>query len=337
MSGLLEIRNLRVHFPIGGGLFSKPKLLRALNGISLDVQEGEVLSIVGESGCGKSTLANAILGIQKPTSGKVLFEGKEIHHQRRRDIAERIQPIFQDPQSALNPRKTVKDLIAMPLRVRGAHSAKEIGRTVDEIMELVGLPQRLGHSYPTALSGGQRQRIAIGRALVTRPKLIVCDEPTSALDVSIQAQILNLLADLRAELNLTYVFISHDLSVVRHISDRVAVIYLGRIVELGPADDLLDDPLHPYTRKLRSAHLSTAPHQELPKPVFKGGFPDPTNPPLGCHFHPRCFDALEVCETHVPGSVRRGRSDVACHLYTGLGTPGDDMTEIRRTGSTEEE
>lgn len=318
MSAILEVQELRVQFQVGGGLLAKPRKLHAINGVSLSVARGEVLSIVGESGCGKSTLARAMLGIEAPTYGRILLDGRPISGYRRAELAAKIQPIFQDPYSSLNPRKTVHDLIAMPLLVRGGMSRRDISRLVAETMELVGLPRRMIHSYPSAMSGGQRQRVAIARAIITRPEVIICDEPTSALDVSVQAQILNLLDDLRRQLNLTYIFISHDLSVVNHISDRVAVIYLGRIVELGPVEDVLHDPRHPYTRRLRDSTLEPRRGMRLPKPVFKGGFPDPTNPPAGCHYHPRCTEAMPVCQTAAPGALRVQRSTVACHLFTGL-------------------
>ncbi len=325
MTALLELREVRVDFPVGGTLWRAPKTLRAVNGVTFSVQRGEVLSIVGESGCGKSTLARTILGIQPPTSGTVRFDGTSLTDLDRRDVARHIQPIFQDPYSSLNPRKTVESLIALPLSVRGEMKASKARQSVAEIMELVGLPLRLAHVYPCQLSGGQRQRVAIARALITKPDLVVCDEPTSALDVSVQAQILNLLQDMKEALNLTYLFISHDLSVVRHFSDRVAVMYLGRVVELGPASEVLGQPLHPYTQTLKAAILSPDPHHVLPPARFDGGFPDPTNPPSGCHFRPRCPSAMDVCATRRPGTLRQGRCMVACHLYTGLAN--DDVNE----------
>ena len=327
MTALLDVREVRVEFPIRQGLFRKPRILHAVDGVSFTVKRGEVLSLVGESGCGKSTLAKTLLGIHAPTSGCVTFAGKDLKELDRREIARQIQPVFQDPYSSLNPRKTVEDLIALPLDIRAQATSSQRREAVVEIMGLVGLSRRSIHAYPSQLSGGQRQRVAIARALITRPELVVCDEPTSALDVSVQAQILNLLQDLKDKLNLTYVFISHDLNVVRHFSDRVAVMYLGRVVELGNTEEVLGRSLHPYTRKLKQGVLVPDPSHRLPPPIFDGGFPDPTNPPSGCHFHPRCPDAGEACTARRPGTVRHGNSTVACHLYTGLATGHDAANE----------
>lgn len=311
---ILDIQDVHVTYKIGGGMLKPKRDLYAVSGISFSVAKGEVLSIVGESGCGKSTLAKTILGIEKPTQGRVLLGGEDVHASARGTFASRIQAIFQDPYSSLNPRKTVQDLIAMPLVVQGGRSKAEINKIVAETMDLVGLPTRLTYAYPTAMSGGQRQRVAIARAIVTRPEVIVCDEPTSALDVSVQAQILNLLDDLRRDLNLTYLFISHNLSVVNHISDRVAVIYLGKLIELGAAQDVLQNPQHPYTQKLRAATLEPERGAVLPKPEFRGGFPDPTNPPPGCAFNPRCTIAEAQCSQTMPALLPAGPSHVRCHL-----------------------
>ncbi|MEM7289743.1 MAG: ATP-binding cassette domain-containing protein [Pseudomonadota bacterium] len=259
---ILEVCNLCVYYPIGKTLFSRGNLLKAVDGVDMQVKQGEVFSIVGESGCGKSTIAKAILGIQKPTSGEIFLEGKPIRQLSRAELAGRVQPIFQDPYSSLNPRKTIEQLIAMPLLVRG-ESMSLLRDRVAALMEAVRLPVRLTHSYPSQLSGGQRQRIAIARALITDPDILICDEPTSALDVSVQAQVLDLLEDLRKERNLTFVIISHDLGVLRHISDRVGVIYMGRFVEVGSAEQVLEHPKHDYTKKLAGSVLAPDPGYRL--------------------------------------------------------------------------
>ncbi len=312
---LLQARDLAIEFKVRGGLFRPARRLGAVNHVTLDIRAGEVLAIVGESGCGKTTLAKALLGLQPPTSGEVLFEGQPLSHLNRRSIARLVQPIFQDPYSSLNPRKTVENIIALPLLVQGGSSAADRSKKVEEAMQLVGLPIRLIHAYPSQLSGGQRQRVAIARALITHPRLVVCDEPTSALDVSVQAQILNLLQDLKHEFNLTYVFISHNLSVVQHIADRIAVMYLGRVVELGPAAEVFGEARHPYTQLLLASALRPDPDQRLPDPSLDGEFPDPTAPPPGCYFHPRCQQVMEVCRKQQPQLIGVGSSDVACHLY----------------------
>jgi peptide/nickel transport system ATP-binding protein len=313
---LIAAHGLSVEFKIGGGLFSRRRTLGAVRAVTLDIRRGEVLAIVGETGCGKTTLARTLLGLQTPTAGEVLFDGEPLSGLDRRSIARFVQPVFQDPYSSLNPRKTIASIIALPLIVHGGTTAEERRARVTEIMERVGLSSRLIHSYPSQLSGGQRQRVAIARALIAQPRLVVCDEPTSALDVSVQAQILNLLQDLRLEFDLTYVFISHDLSVVQHIADRIAVMYLGRIVEIGPAAEVFGQARHPYTAMLLSSALPPDPDHRLPEIAWDGGYPDPTDPPSGCHFNPRCPQAMERCRAHAPMPVRVSRSDVACHLYS---------------------
>ncbi len=260
---ILEIRDLCVHFPIGKTLFSPGQLLKAVDGVSIEVKRGEVFSVVGESGCGKSTIAKTILGIQEPTAGEIILNGQTLSMYSRAELASKVQPIFQDPYSSLNPRKTIESLIAMPLLVRGVRLA-DIRESVAELMEAVRLPRRLTHAYPSQLSGGQRQRIAIARALITEPEILVCDEPTSALDVSVQAQVLELLEDLRKARNLTFLIISHDLGVLRHISDRVGVIYMGRFVEVGTAEQVLQRPEHDYTKKLAGSVLPPDPKFRLP-------------------------------------------------------------------------
>lgn len=259
---ILEIQDLRVHFSIGKSLLNRGRILKAVDGVNVSVKRGEVFSIVGESGCGKSTIAKTILGIQEPTSGEVFLNGKSISSYSRAELASKVQPIFQDPYSSLNPRKTIESLIAMPLLVRG-EKLSDLRERVAELMEAVRLPRRLTHAYPSQLSGGQRQRIAIARALITEPEILVCDEPTSALDVSVQAQVLDLLEDIRAKRGLTFIIISHDLGVLRHISDRVGVIYMGEFVEVGSAEKVLNDPEHEYTKKLAGSVLPPDPSYRL--------------------------------------------------------------------------
>jgi len=312
---LLACTDVSRTFRISRGLFSERRILRAVDSVNLDVRKGEVLAIVGESGCGKTTLARMMLGLLAPTSGQIAFDGVPIVGADRKAIARRIQPVFQDPYSSLNPRKTLASIIALPLVVHRVGTSAERLKQVEEIMELVGLPHRLLYSYPSQLSGGQRQRVAIARALVMRPEVVICDEPTSALDVSVQAQILNLLQDLRAALSLTYVLITHHLAVVEHLADRVAVMYLGRIVELGGTDQIFDRPRHPYTRALLGSVLTPDPSMGLPQVRLGRGFPDPLNPPPGCRFHPRCPEAMATCRTIAPRPEVDDAGLVECHLY----------------------
>ncbi len=314
-AAVIECRAVERRFRIGHGVFAARRELRAVDHVSLEVRRGEVLAIVGESGCGKTTLARMMLGILTPSSGEVRLDGTPIADIDRKSIARRVQPVFQDPYSSLNPRKTLAAIISFPLVVHGIGAPRERPGRVAEIMELVGLPNRLLYSYPSQLSGGQRQRVAIARALVMRPDVVICDEPTSALDVSVQAQILNLLQALRAELSLTYVLISHDLAVVEHLADRVAVMYLGRLVELGPTAQVFDHPRHPYTQALLRAVLTPDPALGLPDLGLGSGFPDPLNPPSGCRFHPRCPDALPDCAVSQPAALREAGGMIECHLY----------------------
>ncbi len=304
---ILELRDVKTHFPITHGFLMKRDLgtVKAVDGVTLSLGRGEVLGLVGESGCGKSTLARTIMQLVPTTGGAVILEGKnlttgsaaDVH-----DIRRNLQMVFQDPYASLNPRMTVYATLSEPLLVHGVCSAAEAPARVAELMKLVGLAPRFLQKYPHEFSGGQRQRIAIARALALEPKIIIADEPVSALDVSIQAQILNLLAQLVRRMNLSLVFIAHDLSVVKHISDRVAVMYLGKIVELGPASDVIDRPRHPYTRALVSAIPTPNPDIERSRQriVLPGDPPSPMNPPAGCAFHPRCLYAKEVCKAAVP-------------------------------------
>jgi peptide/nickel transport system ATP-binding protein len=313
---ILETRDVTRRFVVGAGIFRRKQSLQAVGGVSLSVQKGEVVGLVGESGCGKSTLALMLLGLLPPSSGEILFDGRPVSGLPRLELARRIQPIFQDPYSSLNPRKSIGDIISLPLRVHRVGTAAERLRKVDEIMELVGLPRRYLSHYPSQLSGGQRQRVAIARALIMRPEIVICDEPTSALDVSVQSQILNLLMDLRKELGLTYILISHNLAVVEHIATRVAVMYLGRIVEEKETENLFRSAEHPYTRALLASVLTPEPGLGIPDAQLGVEFPNPMDPPSGCTFHPRCQQATAFCARKAPRPVARGQDQfVECHLY----------------------
>jgi oligopeptide transport system ATP-binding protein len=317
---ILELRDVKTHFPIHSGFLVKKQVgaVRAVDGVTLSVRQGEVLGLVGESGCGKSTLARTILQLVPTTGGAVILNGRNLGEASRAEMLDcrrDLQMIFQDPYASLNPRMTVHATLAEPLLVHGICGPSEVQARVDELMRLVGLAPRFARKYPHEFSGGQRQRIAIARALALKPKIIIADEPVSALDVSIQAQILNLLAELCRGMNLSLIFIAHDLSVVRHISDRVAVMYLGKIVELGPAADVIDHPRHPYTRALVSAIPVPDPDIERSRQriVLAGDPPSPINPPPGCAFHPRCPYAIERCREAVPPLIPAGPSrEAAC-------------------------
>jgi oligopeptide transport system ATP-binding protein len=317
---ILELRDVRTHFPIHRGFLVKRQVgaVKAVDGVTLSVRQGEVLGLVGESGCGKSTLARTILQLVPTTGGAVILNGRNLGEASRAEMLacrRDLQMIFQDPYASLNPRMTVFATLAEPLLVHGVCGASEVRGRVDELMRLVGLAPRFAQKYPHEFSGGQRQRIAIARALALRPNIIIADEPVSALDVSIQAQILNLLAQLCKGMNLSLVFIAHDLSVVRHISDRVAVMYLGKIVELGPAADVIDRPRHPYTRALVSAIPVPDPDIERGRQriVLAGDPPSPINPPAGCAFHPRCPYAVAKCREAVPPLIPSGPGrEAAC-------------------------
>jgi oligopeptide/dipeptide ABC transporter ATP-binding protein len=317
---LLEVRGLKKYFPIKTGFFNKTTgHVKAVDGVDLQVFPGETLGIVGESGCGKSTAGRSILNLLEPTAGEVWFNGQDLaklEKEKMRQMRKDLQIIFQDPYASLNPRKKVKQILLEPLEVHGIGTSKERLKTVEEIIEIVGLSKQHLNRYPHDFSGGQRQRIGIARALVLKPKLIIADEPVSALDVSIQSQILNLLKDLKKEFNLTLIFISHDLSVVKHICDRVAVMYLGHLVEVTDKRKLFNNPSHPYTQALLSALPVTNPNTKRERIILQGDLPSPANPPSGCAFHPRCSHAMDICKTKKVELRDIGDDQlVACHLF----------------------
>jgi peptide/nickel transport system ATP-binding protein len=313
---LLALDDVAVHFTVGGVLAGGVKILKAVDGVTLDVKPGECLGLVGESGCGKSTLALAIMGLVPPTRGRLALEGNDIETIDRMATARTVQMVFQDPYASLNPRQTVRRTLADPLRIHGVTDKAELEGRVADMMAKVGLRPEQADRYPHEFSGGQRQRIGIARALILRPKLVICDEPVSALDVSIRAQIINLLLDLKDEMGLSYIMISHDLGVVEHVSDRVAVMYLGRIVEQGSWREIFEDPRHPYTRALIAA-IPDPFHRAAvtAKAKAKGEIASALNPPPGCHFHPRCPMKEDCCASEVPefGAVAPGHV-AACHF-----------------------
>lgn len=316
---LVEVRNVVKHFPVTGGILLREiAQVHAVDEVSLSIHPGETLGLVGESGCGKSTLGRLILRLEEPTSGEILFDGKNILQygsEEMRALREEMQIIFQDPFSSLNPRKNVAHIVGEPLKVHGVKSRKERDERVLKLLQVVGLGSEHMRRYPHQFSGGQRQRIGVARALALNPRLIICDEAVSALDVSIQAQVINLLQDLQDELGLTYLFISHDLSVVEHISDRVAVMYLGKVVELADAIALYGNPLHPYTQALLGAAPVPDPRRVITHTILKGDVPSPISPPLGCRFHTRCPYAEQICTDHEPElrELAAGHT-VACHF-----------------------
>ncbi|MFM9279347.1 ABC transporter ATP-binding protein [Paenibacillus jiagnxiensis] len=316
---LVEVRQLKKSFELRGGLFRRQRLLHAVGGVSFSVEGGQTFSLVGESGCGKSTTGRLISRMVTPTSGEIWIDGEEISGRKESQLTEirrKVQMIFQDPYASLNPRMKVADIISEPLDIHTRLSSKEKRLKVSEMMEVVGLNDQQANRYAHEFSGGQRQRIGIARALIMKPRLIIADEPVSALDVSVQSQILNLLDDLQREFQLTYLFISHDLSVVEHISDQVGVMYLGTMVECGPKDRIFNEPLHPYTQALLSSVPVPDPKLRREKILLQGDLPSPVNPPAGCKFHTRCPACMEVCTTTEPATVVQSPGHtVACHLY----------------------
>ncbi|MCP3986657.1 MAG: dipeptide ABC transporter ATP-binding protein [bacterium] len=334
---LLEVEGLVKHYPVNAGVFSQEVArVRAVDGVSFAIAPGETLGLVGESGCGKTTVGRTLLRLEEPTAGRVLFDGKDLATLARselRTVRRSLQMVFQDPMSSLNPRMTVRDIIAEPLHVHRVVRGEALDVRVVELLEKVGLPGAWRNRYPHEFSGGQRQRVGVARALALGPKLIVCDEAVSALDVSVQAQVLNLLIDLREELGLSYLFISHDLSVVRHVSDRIAVMYLGQIVEVAPSARLFTDPVHPYTRALLSAIPVPDPRRKVQRIVLEGDVPSPMNPPPGCRFHTRCPAAMNRCRRDQPPLVQLpGGHEVSCFLADATAQGGDwrQATEERR-------
>ncbi|KPN89609.1 ABC transporter ATP-binding protein [Lysinibacillus sp. ZYM-1] len=319
---LLEVHNLKTYFPINNGFISKKKdFVKAVDGVTFKLFKGETLGIVGESGCGKSTTGRSILKLIEPTSGEIIFEGRDVlslSKQELRRLRKQMQIVFQDPFASLNPRLRISSILEEALLTHGiGKSKKERRQKVLEILQMVGLNAFHADRYPHEFSGGQRQRIGIARAIAVGPSLIIADEPVSALDVSVQAQILNLFQSLQKELGLTYIFIAHDLSVVKHISDRVGVMYLGRMVEFADKNQMFSEPLHPYTKSLMSSVPVPNPeNKKKDRIILTGDVPNPANPPLGCTFHPRCFACMEVCKTKNPRNIEvKPGHFVACHLF----------------------
>ncbi len=319
---ILEVRDLKTHFPVRGGIWLRSvATCKAVDGVSFQLLPGETLGLVGESGCGKSTLGKSIVRLLAPTAGSIRFEGVDLAtlgRKKLKPIRRHLQMIFQDPAESLNARHTVGQILEEPFIIHGIGSAEERRASIDTLLDKVGLPRAAAHRYPFEFSGGQRQRIGIARALALQPRLIICDEPVSALDVSIQSQVLNLLLDLQREFHLSYLFITHNLAVVKHVSDRIAVMYLGRIVELSDAEDLYARPRHPYTRALIAAIPEPEPRATRPRFIGTGDLPSPINPPPGCPFHPRCPHATDLCRREPPplretSSAAEPSHAVACH------------------------
>nr|WP_309101319.1 ABC transporter ATP-binding protein [Fredinandcohnia onubensis] len=317
---LLKVQNLKTYYPIKGGFFKRTVgNVKAVDDVSFEILKGETLGLVGESGCGKSTTGRTILRLTKPTDGKIIFDGKDITNlsgTTLRKIRQDFQMVFQDPYASLNPKQMVGDVVAEPIKNYYKKSSKELKPEIIELLKKVGLPEDAYYKYPHEFSGGQRQRIGIARALALRPKLIIADEPVSALDVSVQSQVLNLLKELQEEFDLTFLFIAHDLSVVKHMSDRIGVMYLGGIVEIADRNGLYAEPLHPYTKALISAIPYPDPRRKKERIILEGDVPSPANPPTGCPFHPRCAFATDECRAVKPAlkEVKPGHR-VACHIY----------------------
>jgi oligopeptide transport system ATP-binding protein len=316
---LLEVNGLKKYFPITGGIFGRKKGdVKAVDDVSFYVKKGETLGIVGESGCGKSTTGRLLMRLIEASDGRILFEDKEITSMSKSELRKTrrdIQMVFQDPYASLNPRHSIQQILEEPLIVHGIGNKQERKKRVQEMLEVVGLSSYHARRYPHQFSGGQRQRIGIAKALMTKPKLIIADEPVSALDVSIQAQVLNLMKDIQNEFQLTYIFIAHDLGVVRHISDRVGVMYLGRLIELADSEELYENPMHPYTKALLSAVPIPDPDIKRETILIEGELPSPANPPSGCAFHTRCSQSMDICKTTRPLERNLNGHSVACHLY----------------------
>jgi oligopeptide/dipeptide ABC transporter ATP-binding protein len=318
---LMQVKDLKTYYPIHSGLLKRTTgYVKAVDGVSFDIQQGETFGLVGESGCGKSTTGRSILRLTEPTSGEVWFQGRNLatlNQKELRAIRKDLQIIFQDPYASLNPRMTIGQILEEPMIVHGVKDKWERKRRVDELLDTVGLSSYHAERYAHEFSGGQRQRVGIARALTMHPKLIVCDEPVSALDVSIQSQVLNLMQDLQDRFQLTYIFIAHDLSVVQHISDRIGVMYLGRIVEQGTSDELYANPQHPYTQALLSAVPVPDPKAKRERIILRGDVPSPAKPPSGCTFHPRCPHVMDICKQHIPEMKETSTGHfVACHLFS---------------------
>ncbi len=317
---IVETQNLSVHFPVRGSLPFKKKYVKAVSDVSLKIRRGETYGLVGESGCGKSTFANTLLGMIKPTSGKVIFDGKDLNALSKKEFKEtrrNMQMIFQDPYSSLNPRFDLLEIIGEPMVIRGGYTKEEIEERVVELLELVGLSREDLHRYPSDFSGGQRQRIGIARAIILNPSFLVCDEPVSALDVSVHAQILNLLDTLQKQRKMTYLFISHNLAVVKSICDHMAVMYLGKVMECGSTQAIYNNTLHPYTKALLSAVLDVDVDNKRERIVLQGDIPSPIDPPAGCRFCKRCPNAMPICSQKTPELFEIEPDHmIACHLYS---------------------
>ncbi len=320
MEKLLEVKNLKKYFPVENGIFGRSKqYVKAVDDVTFDIYKSETFGLVGESGCGKSTTGMMIVNLLRPTSGQIIFEGHDItklNKKEQRRFHKNIQIIFQDPYASLDPRMTIGDIIAEPIKINNIAKGAEVEKRVQKLLDYVGLASYHRNRYPHEFSGGQRQRVGIARALAVNPKLIVCDEPVSALDVSIQAQVLNLLHDLQKEFNLTYLFIAHGLNVVKHMSRRVGVMYLGKLVEIADAQILYSHPEHPYTKALLSAIPVPDPTKKRERILLNGDVPSPLNPPEGCRFHTRCKYCMDICKSKEPELKMAGENHrVACHLY----------------------
>jgi oligopeptide/dipeptide ABC transporter ATP-binding protein len=317
---LLEIKNLKKYFEISQGMFKEKINVRAVDDISFSVREGETFALVGESGCGKSTTGRTILRLTDPTDGQIVFKGKNIEklpYNQMRALRNRMQMVFQDPYASLNPKKTIRQILMEPLRVHNKFPKEERLEKINNMLKIVGLSEEHLDRYPHEFSGGQRQRIGIARAVILQPDFIIADEPVSALDVSVQSQVINLMLDLQEEFGLTYLFISHDLSVIEHMTDRVAVMYLGKIVEVADTEELFANPKHPYTQALISAVPISHPDEEKERIILTGDVPSPANPPSGCSFHTRCPFAMDICRKVEPVSKEFSNGHKAnCHLYT---------------------